>query len=97
MDLSTDSNGGSDREFALVFEGGGAKGVAYIGALRAIEQRRLRIGATAGASAGAITATLVAAGFSASRLESELREGLHQLGTQIPMTESAGLHHRLKL
>ena len=80
--------------FALVFEGGGAKGVAYVGALRALERRGLRIGATAGASAGAITATLVAAGFSAERLERELPAGLKHLQAA-PTTSSGGSLIRL--
>jgi len=49
-----------------VFKGGGAKGIAYAGALQAVEERGLRFGAVAGTSAGAMTATLVAAGFSAA-------------------------------
>jgi NTE family protein len=48
----------------LVFEGGGVKGIAYVGALEALERRRIlegieRIGGT---SAGAINAVLLATG-----------------------------------
>jgi NTE family protein len=48
----------------LVFEGGGVKGIAYVGALEALERRRVlegieRIGGT---SAGAINAVLLATG-----------------------------------
>lgn len=71
--------------FALVFEGGGAKGVAYIGALRAIEERGLHIGAVAGASAGAITAALIAAGYKADELECEIPGALHRLAVQLPV------------
>lgn len=51
----------------LVFEGGGAKGIAYAGALQVLEQAGIlgQVTAVAGASAGAITATLVGLGFSA--------------------------------
>src|SRR5262245_55563630 len=69
---------------ALVFEGGGAKGVAYMGALRAIEARKLRIAAVAGASAGAITAVLVACGYGAARLETEMLTSLEKLAAQLP-------------
>jgi NTE family protein len=49
----------------LVFEGGGVKGVAYVGALKELEKRDIlanieRIGGT---SAGAINAVLLAAGY----------------------------------
>ena len=45
-----------------VFKGGGAKGVAYAGAIRAMEERGYTFGSVAGTSAGAITAALLAAG-----------------------------------
>lgn len=49
----------------LVFEGGGVKGIAYIGAMRVLEEKGIvpdiqRVGGT---SAGAINATLIALGF----------------------------------
>jgi NTE family protein len=52
----------------LVFEGGGVKGVGLIGALAVLEERGFRVRHVAGASAGAIVAVLVAAGYSASEL-----------------------------
>jgi hypothetical protein len=48
--------------FYGVFEGGGAKGVAYGGALKAMASRGCWFKGVAGASAGAITAALIAAG-----------------------------------
>lgn len=45
-----------------VFEGGGAKGAAYAGALEAMRDEHWWFRAVAGASAGGITAALVAAG-----------------------------------
>jgi predicted acylesterase/phospholipase RssA len=56
---------------AGVFEGGGAKGVTYIGALRATLKLHAWFGSVAGASAGAITATLIAAGLTIDELGSE--------------------------
>lgn len=46
----------------LVFQGGGVKGIAYVGALGVLEQQGIleRIERVAGTSAGAITATLLA-------------------------------------
>ncbi|CAH1246162.1 Hypp7665 [Branchiostoma lanceolatum] len=50
----------------LVIEGGGARGVAYVGALRVLESAGIlqNIKRVAGVSAGAITATFVAMGLS---------------------------------
>jgi predicted acylesterase/phospholipase RssA len=52
--------GAIEHLFYGVFEGGGAKGVAYAGALLAMAERKCWFRAVAGASAGAITAALVA-------------------------------------
>lgn len=46
-----------------VFQGGGARGIAYVGALKACKQNGLWFKSVAGASAGAITAALIASGF----------------------------------
>jgi NTE family protein len=51
-----------------IFEGGGAKGIAHIGALKATEERQVRFLGVAGTSAGAIVAALVAAGYKADEL-----------------------------
>lgn len=51
-----------------IFEGGGAKGLAHIGALTAVEERNIRFIGIAGTSAGAIVAALVAAGYRAPEL-----------------------------
>lgn len=72
----------------VVFEGGGAKGVAYVGALKALERRKACIAAAAGASAGAITATLVAAGCTSDELNAHLPNGLGHLAAQIPQDTS---------
>jgi NTE family protein len=56
------------QQINLVFEGGGVKGVGLIGALAVLEERGYRVRHVAGASAGAIVATLLAAGYSASEL-----------------------------
>jgi len=51
-----------------IFEGGGAKGLAHVGAMKAAEEAHLEFVGVAGASAGSIVAALVAAGFSADDL-----------------------------
>ena len=52
----------------LVFEGGGVKGIGLAGALATLEEREYRPQNIAGTSAGAITAALLAAGYSADEL-----------------------------
>ena len=53
----------------LVFEGGGVKGIGLAGAYAALEQRGFQPKSVAGTSAGAITAALVAAGYSSAELD----------------------------
>ena len=52
----------------FVFEGGGVKGIGLAGALATLEERHYRAQNVAGTSAGAITAALLAAGYSAAEL-----------------------------
>ena len=52
----------------LVFEGGGVKGIGLAGALATLEEREYRPQNIAGTSAGAITAALLAAGYTAAEL-----------------------------
>lgn len=59
----------------LVFEGGGLRGIGLVGAYSVLEEQGYRPQNVAGASAGAIVAALVAAGYTAA----ELREVLGAL------------------
>lgn len=54
--------------YDLIFEGGGAKGSVFVGALRAFYEKGYKPRRLIGTSAGAITATLLAAGFTADEL-----------------------------
>ena len=58
----------------LVFEGGGVKGIGLAGAYSALRERGIEPKRVAGTSAGAITAALVAAGYSAQELDEILLE-----------------------
>jgi NTE family protein len=58
-----------DMQADLVFEGGGVKGIGLAGAFEALEKRGYRRNNVAGTSAGAITAALVAAGYTAQELK----------------------------
>ncbi len=51
----------STQYFDGVFEGGGVKGIALVGALKRLEEEGVSFGRVAGTSAGAITAALYAA------------------------------------
>jgi NTE family protein len=59
------------RPVYAIFEGGGAKGITHIGALKALEKENLVVVGAAGSSAGAIIAALVALGYSADELYAE--------------------------
>lgn len=52
-----------------VFEGGGALGTGYIGALRALHDNNIWFARVAGNSAGSITAGMIAAGFDALEIQ----------------------------
>jgi NTE family protein len=58
-----------DKFADLVFEGGGVKGIGLAGAFAALEQSGFTRKSVAGTSAGAITAALVAAGYSSAELD----------------------------
>ena len=73
----------------LVFEGGGVKGIAYIGAMQVLEDEGVlpaveRVGGT---SAGAINATLFALGFSIA----EQRTILNRLNFKNFMDDNFGV------
>jgi NTE family protein len=61
-------------KFDLVFEGGGAKGMVFVGAYGEFVQRGHSFGRLLGTSAGAITAVLLAAGYSTEELQESLNE-----------------------
>ena len=62
------TNGNRERYVDLVFEGGGVKGIALVGAFSVLEERGYEPQNMAGASAGAIVAALIAAGYTAAEL-----------------------------
>lgn len=64
-------------EYDLVFEGGGAKGLAFVGALMSFEKRGHIPRRVIGTSAGSILAVLVAAGYNSE-------ESLAAIGERLP-------------
>ncbi|HWM94080.1 MAG TPA: patatin-like phospholipase family protein [Thermoanaerobaculia bacterium] len=63
-------------QFDIVFEGGGAKGSAFVGALEALHENGHSHRRLIGTSAGAITATLIAAGYTPRELLAAATEKL---------------------
>jgi NTE family protein len=63
------------KELGLALSGGGARGLAHVGVLRALEEKGYRANAIAGCSMGAILGALIAAGWNSQRIR-ELAEGL---------------------
>jgi predicted acylesterase/phospholipase RssA/CRP-like cAMP-binding protein len=61
------------RGIGLVLSGGGARGIAHIGVLRALRKRNVPIDATAGASIGAIVAGAVARGDDPDEVARQIR------------------------
>ena len=62
-------SGNREKYVDLVFEGGGVKGIALVGAYAVLEERGYEPQNVAGASAGAIVAALIAAGYTAAELQ----------------------------
>ena len=56
-------------KIALVLSGGGAKGAAHIGVLKALERRRIPVDIVVGTSMGSYVAGLYAMGLSADEVE----------------------------
>lgn len=61
-------------QFDLVFQGGGAKGMVFVGAMRAYEAQHCTYDRLMGTSAGAITAALLAAGYTSQEMLAALSE-----------------------
>lgn len=65
----TASDNARQRYVDLVCEGGGVKGIGLVGAIAVLEERGYQPQNLAGTSAGAIVATLLAAGYTAAELK----------------------------
>lgn len=64
----------NDPKVGLVLSGGGAKGLAHIGALKVIDSLNIRIDYVAGTSMGAIIGSLYASGYSGKEIDSIFRD-----------------------
>lgn len=61
-------------QYDMVFEGGGAKGMVFVGAMETFEAEGHTPGRLLGTSAGAITAALLAAGYTSQEMREALAE-----------------------
>ena len=61
-------------ECNAVFEGGGIRGIAHVGAASVLQQAGYHMRYFAGSSAGAIVASLLAAGYTADELRPIMQE-----------------------
>src|ERR1035437_479004 len=57
------------QKVALVLSGGGSRGVAHIGVIRALEESHIPINYIVGTSVGAIVGSLYASGYTADEME----------------------------
>jgi NTE family protein len=70
----TSETAADEKRVDLVFEGGGVKGIGLAGAFGYLDEQGFKPQRVAGTSAGAITAALVAAGYSGEELQSLVLE-----------------------
>jgi NTE family protein len=68
------SGNDSGKRFGLVLSGGGARGLAQVGVLKALEEEGLRPDFIVGVSIGSIIGGLYASGYTATRLEKAVRD-----------------------
>ena len=71
--LLTFSTSLSAQKIGLVLSGGGAKGMAHIGVIRALEENGIPIDYVAGTSMGAVIGSLYAMGYSPDEMENLIR------------------------
>ncbi len=73
LGMAQDQNSDPPPKVGLVLSGGGAKGLAHIGALKVIEEAGVKVDYIGGTSMGAIVGALYASGYSAKELDSIFR------------------------
>ena len=75
-----------DRAVTVAFSGGGARGMAELGALRAFEEAGVPVDAVCGTSAGALIAATTARGWDAQQATDVLRRNLVDKGSPVDLT-----------
>jgi NTE family protein len=81
-----------------IFEGGGIKGLAYVGVMRFLEKRGFRFNKVGGTSIGAVFASLIAAGYNSFELEEIINDFNLNIITAIRGNQASkivnGIKHR---
>jgi len=72
--LSWSLAGSAQKTTALVLSGGGSRGVAHIGVIRALEERGIKIDYVVGTSMGAMIGAMYASGMTADEMEAYFRD-----------------------
>ena len=67
------------KDYFCIFAGGGVRGTAYVGALKALEENGIEISGMAGSSVGALFASLVAVGYT----QEEIKNLFYDINYQI--------------
>ena len=85
---NSQNNSGERKKIGLVLSGGGAKGIAHVGILKAMEEEGLRPDYISGTSMGSIIGGLYAMGYSADQLDTIVRaiDWSMVLSNNIPLT-----------
>ena len=82
-------------DVALALGGGGSKGYAHLGVVRALEKRGFRIRAIAGTSAGGMAGAILAAGYSPDEVIGRIahlrQENLYGFGRGPSLLDTSGL------
>lgn len=74
------------RAMALILGGGGARGLAHVGVLRALEERNIEFDLVGGTSMGGFVAALSASGRNARQVEADLRWAWLEAGSFLDPT-----------
>lgn len=61
-------------KFGLCLAGGGVKGAVHIGAIKALEEEKIKVDCISGTSSGSIVATLYAARYSSDEIKKYLKK-----------------------
>ncbi len=73
MSLMAPADSAGGQGVALVLAGGGARGLAHVGVLRALDEAGVRVDAVAGTSMGALVAGLYGCGYTGAQIDSITR------------------------
>lgn len=66
-------------KFGLCLAGGGVKGAAHIGAIKVLEEEKIKVDCISGTSSGSIVATLYAAGYSSDEIKEIFEENAKKI------------------